>query len=74
MPDATPAWKRELDEYGFTVVKGAVPAERAKQYEERAYEWAAQFGWRKDDKSTWNADHLPIGENGLIVDYGVACV
>ncbi|GAA5904999.1 hypothetical protein JCM8208_007656 [Rhodotorula glutinis] len=72
MPDATPQWKRDLEENGFAVVKGAVPPERAAQYEQRALKWASQFGFDKDDKSTWTADHLPVGENGLCNDYGVS--
>ncbi|BGP50830.1 hypothetical protein JCM10450v2_006756 [Rhodotorula kratochvilovae] len=72
MPDATPTWMRDLDEHSFAVVKGAVPRERAAYYEAKALQWARQFGFDKQDKSTWNADHLPVGENGLVNDYGAS--
>ncbi|GAA5859006.1 hypothetical protein JCM8547_003965 [Rhodosporidiobolus lusitaniae] len=72
MPDATPSWKRDLEDNGWAVVRGAVPAESAAGYAEAAEQWATQFGWRKEDRSTWKAECLPVGDAGLVNNYGVS--
>ncbi|GAA5869113.1 hypothetical protein JCM8547_008700 [Rhodosporidiobolus lusitaniae] len=70
MPVVTPSWKRDLEENGWAVVKGAVPAERAAGYAEAAERWATQFGWKKEDRSTWRTECLPVGDAGLVNLYG----
>ncbi|GAA6033237.1 hypothetical protein JCM8097_003010 [Rhodosporidiobolus ruineniae] len=71
MPDATPSWKRDLEENGYAVVRGAVPAERAEAYTQRAFDWAKRsHGFDVEDRSTWRTEYLPVNENGLINLYG----
>ncbi|GAA5874066.1 hypothetical protein JCM3774_001597 [Rhodotorula dairenensis] len=72
MPDATPAWKRDLEEHGYAVVKGVVSPERAEHYTRQAVKWAERFGFDEQDRSTWKADNLPVNINGLVNDYGVS--
>ncbi|GAA5972513.1 hypothetical protein JCM11641_001878 [Rhodosporidiobolus odoratus] len=75
MPDAMPTWQRDLDETGFAVVNGAVPAAKAAAYVEAAKRWAERFGWKEDDRSTWTdkaLPGLPVSFNGLCNEYGVA--
>ncbi len=44
------------------VVKGAIPAERARFYERKAFEWLTSFDSNLDvnDPSTWKAANLPV--------------
>ncbi|GAA6023650.1 hypothetical protein JCM10207_005098 [Rhodosporidiobolus poonsookiae] len=72
MPDATPQWKRDLERDGFAIVKGVVPPARAAACTDAAVGWAGQFGFQLDDKSTWKAECLPVGENGLVNEYGAS--
>ncbi|EXJ77298.1 hypothetical protein A1O3_10456 [Capronia epimyces CBS 606.96] len=59
-PDAE--WLNDLCENGYAVVKGAIPRERAVQYQQRAFDWLRSFGKGLDleDRSTWTAEHLPV--------------
>ncbi|GAA5900921.1 hypothetical protein JCM6882_005979 [Rhodosporidiobolus microsporus] len=72
MPDATPAWKRELEENGYAIVRGAVSPERAAHYTQATKDWASLFGWKEDDRTTWRAQSLPVGDAGLVNEYGVS--
>jgi hypothetical protein len=65
-------WRDDFFAKGYTVVKGAIPRERAIQYRERAMDWFQKFNFGFDihDKSTWTEDHLPITMNaGMIMGY-----
>jgi hypothetical protein len=62
-------WRDDFFTKGFSVVKGAIPRERAIQYRERAMDWFSKFdlGLDLNDKETWTEDHLPIMMNGGMV-------
>ncbi|WVR06641.1 hypothetical protein IAU60_003673 [Kwoniella sp. DSM 27419] len=65
----------DLKTKGWTVVKGVIPAARAKDYEDQAYQWLESFGkgFDKDDKATWKVDKLPaFNRGGLFNRHGVA--
>jgi hypothetical protein len=65
-------WRDDFFTNGYTVVKGAIPRERAIQYRERAMEWFQKFdfGFDINDKSTWTQEHLPVMMNGgMIMGY-----
>ncbi|CAG8233886.1 unnamed protein product [Penicillium salamii] len=65
-------WRDEFFTNGYTVVKGAIPRERAIQYRERAMDWFQKFpfGFDINDKSTWKEDHLPVVMNGgMVIGY-----
>ncbi|KAL3475855.1 hypothetical protein BJX99DRAFT_270840 [Aspergillus californicus] len=62
-------WRDDFFSNGYTVVKGAIPRDRANQYRERAMAWFQKFpfGFDINDKSTWTEDHLPVVMNGGMV-------
>ncbi|EIW68930.1 hypothetical protein TREMEDRAFT_68869 [Tremella mesenterica DSM 1558] len=69
-------FRDELAKDGVTVVKNAIPRERALEYRDEAFKWleAWPFGFKRDDPSTWNNDHLPIQQPnrpGMYDAYGV---
>ncbi|GAA5842214.1 hypothetical protein JCM11251_000130 [Rhodosporidiobolus azoricus] len=70
--DPAPAWKTELEENGFAVVRGVLTPERASEYVAAAYKWASQFGWSAEDRSTWKSAHLPAGKAGVVSNYAAA--
>ena len=41
-------WLDHFQEHGYAVVKGAIPAERAKSYQQRAFAWLKSFGTALD--------------------------
>ena len=43
------------------MVKGVLPAEKAQSYVDRMFQWLETFpyGFKSDDPSTWNQEHLP---------------
>ncbi|WWD19949.1 hypothetical protein CI109_104422 [Kwoniella shandongensis] len=66
-------WRDELAQQGYTVVKGAVPTEKALQYREKAFEWLESFplGFKRDDPKTWTNDCLPVHvKGGMFHSYG----
>ncbi|KAI9637511.1 uncharacterized protein MKK02DRAFT_23915 [Dioszegia hungarica] len=58
----------DLDSKGYTVVKGAIPAERAAEYVQRMYGWLESFnlGFKGNDPSTWHIDRVPYFNRGGI--------
>jgi len=56
----------ELDTQGYTVVKNVISAEKAKEYEDRMYQWLESHGkgFKKDDKETWKPQNLPNFDRG----------
>ncbi|ODO00065.1 hypothetical protein I350_06689 [Cryptococcus amylolentus CBS 6273] len=73
-----PGWDtamlQELESKGYTVMKGAIPPTRAKEYEDKAYRWLESFGkgFVKDDKKTWRFANLPaFAKGGLFNRHGV---
>ena len=68
-------WRDEFFSRGYTVIKGAVPRERALEYQHRALEWLPKFNLGLDlkDKSTWTEAHLPVMMNaGMVLNYCAA--
>lgn len=82
----SPNWKEELAQNGYTVIKGAVPVERANEYVDRGLTWLEGFDYTKvnlgkdpptkpfkrDDPSTWTYAHLPDHSLGGLFT-GYAC-
>ncbi|WVN90799.1 uncharacterized protein L203_106042 [Cryptococcus depauperatus CBS 7841] len=65
---------QELETKGYTVVKGAIPPQRAKDYEDRVYKWLESFnkGFSKNDKDTWRVANLPAFDRcGVFNRHGV---
>lgn len=65
-------WRDDFFTKGYTVVKGAIPRERAIGYREKAMDWFSKFDFRLDlnDKSTWTEEHLPVMMNGgMVMNY-----
>ncbi|KAL2839808.1 hypothetical protein BJY01DRAFT_257566 [Aspergillus pseudoustus] len=65
-------WRDEFFSKGYTVVKGAIPREKADGYRRKALDWFSQFpfGFVVNDKSTWTQEHLPVMMNGgMIMNY-----
>lgn len=54
-------WRDQLYEDGFVVVKNVLSEERAQSYIDRMFQWLESFpyGFKFDDKSSWNTHHLP---------------
>lgn len=59
-------WRDQLYEDGFVVVKNVLSEERAQSYIDRMFQWLESFpyGFKFDDKSTWNTHHLPAHMKG----------
>ncbi|KAI8310466.1 hypothetical protein K4K61_000541 [Colletotrichum sp. SAR11_59] len=55
-------WRDDLRTKGYAVVKGAIPRERAVEYQQRALKWLTSFGLPLDldDPSTWLAENMPV--------------
>jgi ectoine hydroxylase-related dioxygenase (phytanoyl-CoA dioxygenase family) len=60
--DTTDAWLEDLAIQGYAVVKRAVPADRAAQYQKKAIEWLQTFdpNMQPQDPSTWKTENLPL--------------
>ncbi|OJZ85436.1 hypothetical protein ASPFODRAFT_165485 [Aspergillus luchuensis CBS 106.47] len=69
-----PDWLVELHTKGWTVVRGALPRDRALAYADKAYEWLESWdlGFDRKDPSTRKAANLPWHTHGgLYSRYGV---
>lgn len=68
-------WRDEFFKKGYTVIKGAIPRERADAYREIALAWFQKFpfGFDINDKGTWTDDKLPVMmKGGMILNYCAA--
>jgi hypothetical protein len=68
-------WRDDFFSKGYTVVKSAIPRERAIAYREEAMNWFSRFDFGLDlnDKSTWTEEHLPVMMNGgMVMNYCAA--
>lgn len=59
---------------GVVVVKGAIPADRAKLYASSAYDFLESFGlgFDRNDPSTWESAKLPFSHRGGLYN-GYSC-
>ncbi|KAH8748904.1 hypothetical protein F5883DRAFT_653025 [Diaporthe sp. PMI_573] len=55
-------FRDDLFSEGYAIVKGAIPNDRARQYQQRAFDWLRSFGTPLDinDPATWTAENLPV--------------
>ncbi|KAF2092033.1 phytanoyl-CoA dioxygenase [Saccharata proteae CBS 121410] len=55
-------WRDDFARDGYAVIKGAIPIERAKGYQQRAFNWLKSFDTPLDlsDPSTWTEANLPV--------------
>jgi hypothetical protein len=60
-------WRDDFFTKCYTVVKGAIPRDRAIAYYEKARAGSPNFDFGLDlkDKSTWTEEHLPVMMNFL---------
>jgi hypothetical protein len=68
-------WRDDFFKHGYTVVRQAIPRERALGYQERALDWLTKFNMGLDynDPSTFNSEHLPVMMNaGMVLNYCAA--
>lgn len=56
-------WMNTLEQQGYVVVPGVIPANACAQFRDDALSWLESFpyGFKRDDRSTWNEEHLPWG-------------
>lgn len=60
---------------GYAIIKGAVPKDRAVEYQNEALTWLEGFnlGFDKNDKSTWKKENLPQSwKGGMYLHYSAA--
>lgn len=69
-------WRADLLENGFTIVKQAIPRDRAIRYQERAYEWLKSFDNPELDfnnPETWIKENMPVQSSiNTFKTYGIA--
>jgi hypothetical protein len=55
-------WRDDLQSKGYAVIKGAIEPQRARYYQEKAFEWLKSFDQKLDlDKpATWPTADLPV--------------
>lgn len=56
-----PTWLIDLERDGFVVVPKVIPQAACDEFIEEAWQWLEKFphGFKRDDRSTWDAEHLP---------------
>jgi hypothetical protein len=61
MESSKPDWQLQLEKDGFVVVPKRISPEDCVEFREKALSWLERFpyGFKRDDRSTWTADHLP---------------
>ena len=69
-----PTWIDQLDRDGYYVVPNVIPLAACEEFRAEAWTWLESFpyGFKRDDKSTWTAEHMPYGfTGGLFNRYAV---
>ncbi|KAH8800225.1 hypothetical protein F5884DRAFT_862936 [Xylogone sp. PMI_703] len=67
-------WRDELKNNGYVVIKGAITSEKAKYYQQKAFEWVKSLdpSFDADDVSTWNMKTLPVqNDKNMFEHYAV---
>lgn len=56
-----PAWLLTLERDGVVVLPNIIPKADCEEFCEEAIKWLEKFphGFKRDDRSTWTAEHLP---------------
>jgi hypothetical protein len=56
-----PQFLVDLERDGYVVIPNVVPKSDCEQFQEEAQKWLEKFpyGYKRDDRSTWDAEHLP---------------
>jgi len=64
--ETKPDWLANLDRDGFCVVPGVIAKEACSEFCDEAYSWLESFeyGFGRDDRSTWKTENLPYGFTG----------
>lgn len=60
---------------GYVIIKGAVPKDRAKAYQDSALSWLEGFniGFDRNDKATWKKENLPQSwKGGMYLHFAAA--
>jgi hypothetical protein len=68
-------WLDHFQQHGYAVIKGAIPADRARSYQQQVFSWLKSFDTALDmDKpETWTEDNLPVQSKiNTFSAYGVA--
>jgi hypothetical protein len=68
-------FRDDLFRDGYVVVKGAIPKDKAKAYQNSALEWLEGFnlGFDRNDKSTWKKENLPQSwKGGMYLHFSAA--
>jgi ectoine hydroxylase-related dioxygenase (phytanoyl-CoA dioxygenase family) len=68
-------WLDHFQQHGYAVVKGAMPVERARAYQQQAFDWVKSFGtaFDVDKPETWTKENLPVqSQINTFAAYGVA--
>ncbi|KIW96021.1 uncharacterized protein Z519_03087 [Cladophialophora bantiana CBS 173.52] len=55
-------WRDDLLKNGYTVIKAAIPPDRANSYQQRAFDWLKSFNTPLDfeNPDTWVRENLPV--------------
>ena len=58
-----PTWLESLRRDGIVVVPNVIPQSACEVFQKEALNWLEGFpyGFKRDDKTTWDAHHLPYG-------------
>ena len=66
---------QDLERDGYVVIPDVIPQKSCDEFVESGWKWLEAFpnGFKRDDKSTWTAEHLPFGHDryalGLSFDW-----
>lgn len=65
---------QDLERDGYVVVPNVIPQKSCDEFVESGWKWLEAFpnGFKRDDKSTWTAEHLPFGHDRFVICYKVA--
>ncbi|RSH91688.1 hypothetical protein EHS25_009057 [Saitozyma podzolica] len=61
-----PSWLLQLERDGYVVIPNTIPQSACDEFVSEAWAWLEKFpyGFKRDDRSTWTAEHLPYGVTG----------
>ncbi|RMY72274.1 hypothetical protein D0863_04621 [Hortaea werneckii] len=68
-------WRDEFHKKGCVLIRNLLSREKAEYYRPKQLQWLKNFelGFDENDRSTWNADHLPVSfKGGMYFAYGSA--